>query len=191
MRYLFLPLLLALGASPATAQTGAIEVPGNASCKRVVSSQTDDPDAYRAIGFWLGGFLSAANAYETEVFDLTPWQPLEVSTAQIVSYCQANPQARLVDAAAAYIAFLRPDALTEESGLARIGTGDDQLVLYEAVVDRIRDALIARDLLPADATGFDADAVQALTTFQGRNGLPETGRPDSQTLLRLFRADDG
>ncbi len=173
-------------AAPALAQSGAIEGPGTQPCSKLVEVRRNDTGAYMAFGAWVSGFLSAANVYEDETYDLTPWQPLEVSLAQVVKYCEANPQQSVINGVSAYITYLRENRIKEQSDLVDARNGDQVIRLYAEMIARIRTELRKGGYLEAEGTGFDDAVVAALARFQRDKGLSRTGLPDLRTMLKMF-----
>ena len=98
--------LTATSAVPAFAQAGATEGPGASACENLVEAKNNNQDNYREYALWISGFLTAANAYEADTFDLTPWQPIEVSIAQVAAFCEANPEASVAQGMAAYVSCI-------------------------------------------------------------------------------------
>ena len=185
----FIPLVLAAAmtsTAPGTvvAQSGAVEGPGAQPCAMLTEAQAEAGATYGGFGAFLAGFLMASNAYEDDTFDLTPWQPVEVSLAQLAQFCAANPDQSIAAALVAYIAFLRPDRLQEPSDLVEIANGETRVRLYAAMVDRIRSRLTEDGYDPGTD---DAALIRALTAFQAAEGLDETGVPDLPTLIAIFR----
>lgn len=186
MRYVLTLMLGGLLATPAFAQSGAIEGPGTQPCKKLVEVRSNDKSGYVAFGAWLSGFLAAANVYEKETYDLTPWQPLEVSLAQVVAFCEANPEQPVINGVSAYITYLRPNRLTEKSDLIEVRNGDKSLRIYEEMIVRIRATLRKGGYLEEDGTGFDASVVTALARYQRDQGVSRSGLPDVRTMLKMF-----
>lgn len=168
---------------------GALDGMGLRSCSDLVTAKDAGNDQYAAFAVWLSGFISAANAFQPDTFDFTPWQPIEVSIAQIAKYCAQNPETRFAQATVAYLTFLRADRLQEPSELVSLRNGETAVFVYQEVLDRIRVLLQAETLLDADkGATFDPAFGSAMLLYQQRNGLVPTGLPDTPTLLKMFQA---
>lgn len=179
-------LILAPGIS--TAQSAAVESLGVRSCADLIKAQADDETLYAAFGVWIGGYLTAANAYEADTFDLTPWQPVELATAQIAVACKQQEDATVAAATASYVKYLKDQRLTESSNLIRLRAGDKAMFLYKSVLADVRARLEAQGASIASPEGqFGASFGRAIQSYQRENGLPETGLPDVQTMLSLYR----
>lgn len=188
LRHLTLPVLAALALTgPAHAQSGAVEGAGSQPCSALIAAGKENQQLYVAYGSWLSGFMSASNAYESETFDLTPWQSPDVSLAQVAKFCEANPQSRVVEAAVAYVAFLKPDRLTEPNDLVEARNGDKVTFVYASVLSDVRGKLQERGLLETGGTGYDNSLVAALEAYQAEIGIEATGIPDPRTLVALLQ----
>jgi len=179
--------LLTLAPVAATAQAAAVESLGVRRCADLIRAQSEDETLYAAYGVWIGGYLTAANAYEADTFDLTPWQPVELATAQIAAACKQQEQATIATVTASYVQYLKAGRLTENSPLIRLRAGDRAMFIYRAVLGDIRERLVARGATISDPAGtFGNSFGQAMLAYQRSNNLPQTGLPDAQTLTRLF-----
>lgn len=186
LRIVFPLLLAGTFTLPAAAQIGAIEGPGTQPCSKLVEVRSQDATGYVAFGAWLSGYLAAANVYEENTYDLTPWQPLEVSLAQVVKYCEANPDKPVINGISAYIQYLRARRIVEKSDLVEARNGDKVMPIYVEMIDRIRKMLTENGYLDAGGSGFDEAVVAALVRYQRDQGLSRTGLPDIRTMLKMF-----
>lgn len=157
-------------------------------CAELIAAQETDETLYAAFGVWIGGYLTAANAYEADTFDLTPWQPVELATAQITVACKQQEKATIAAVTASYVQYLKAGRLTESSPLIRLRAGERAMFIYRAVLDDIRTRLVANGATITDPLGEYGNSFgQAMLAYQRENQLPETGLPDTRTLTRLFR----
>lgn len=180
-------IVLTLAPVAAVAQAAAVESLGVRRCADLIKAQADDETLYAAYGVWIGGYLTAANAYEADTFDLTPWQPVELATAQIAIACKQQEQATIAAVTASYVQYLKDGRLTENSPLIRLRANDRAMFIYRAVLDDIRERLVASGATITDPEGkFGNSFGQAMLAYQRSNDLPETGLPDARTLTRLF-----
>lgn len=179
--------LSGLSATPVLAQSAAAEGPGTRSCGDLIEAKDSKPDNYREFAVWMSGFLTAANAYEEDTFDLTPWQPIELSIAQVAKFCDANPGASVSQAMAAYIRFLKPNRLTEQETLTSLRNGKNAVFVYPTVLLQLRTKLIELGYLNDTAsTEFGKELGEALLRYQREKGIEPSGLPDGRTLLSLL-----
>ena len=181
-------VLLAFSPAFAAAQDAAVESLGARRCADLVRAQNEDQTLYAAFGVWIGGYLSAANAYEENTFDLTPWQPIELATLQIAAACRQRQDATIAAATASFVSYLKDQRLTESSELILLRGEDRTVSIYRSVLADVRARLEAGGEIILEPIGaFGPSFGMALERFQKANGLPETGLPDTPTLLKLMR----
>lgn len=179
---------LCLAPTFASAQAAAVESLGVRPCGELIAAHETDETLYAAFGVWIGGYLTAANAYEPDTFDLTPWQPVELATAQITVACKQQEKATIAAVTASYVQYLKAGRLTENSPLIRLRAGDRAMFIYRVVLDDIRARLEANGASITDPEGEYGNSFgKAVLAYQSANQLPETGLPDTRTLTRLFR----
>ena len=170
-------------------QASALDGIGSQSCSVVLEAKANDRNSYVAFAAWVNGFVSAANGYEPDTFDLTPWQTPEYTMAQIARSCESNPDAALVEAVGAYIRFLKPARLTEETPLVAVGNETIKTYVYLEVLAQLKSKLDAQGYDTGDNApeAYGAAFQSAVTRYQQSNGLRTTGLPDLQTLSHIMR----
>ncbi len=138
---------------------------------------------------WFAGYISAANRYEPDTYELLPWQDPLYLTASISAYCKANPSARLYQAADKLVTSLRADRLKTATPMKTLVTDGTRIRIYAATVARLKRALQRRNMLTGPVnTSTDAALVDGLRAFQKAEKLEVTGIPDQETLFRLLGA---
>lgn len=178
-------------AAPAAAATQdgkfAVEGPGQAACSRVLQARETKPQEFdRYIGF-VEGYLSAANRYEPNTFDLTPWHSPQALSLILTTHCEKNPSDLLGVVVQQLVAAMLPLRLATYSTVERIEAGGNRAEVYEAVLKRAQDALVRRGLYSGPADGhFSSGMQQALLRFQESENLDPTGVPDVATLWTLL-----
>ncbi|MGB3722979.1 MAG: peptidoglycan-binding domain-containing protein [Pacificimonas sp.] len=138
---------------------------------------------------WFAGYISAANRYEPDTYELLPWQDPLYLTASISAYCEANPSARLYQAADKLVKSLRADRLKTATPMKALVTDGTRIRIYAATVARMKRALQRRDMLTGPVnSNTDAALVTGIRKFQKAQKLEVTGIPDQETLFRLLGA---
>ncbi|MBV7257912.1 peptidoglycan-binding protein [Pacificimonas sp. WHA3] len=183
-------LLLAL---PAQAAAGdgknrfAVKGAGALPCREFTGAMNSRNMRTAAAMGWFSGYLSAANRYEADTYELLPWQDPLYLTASITQFCKANPSMRLFEVAGRMVESLKPGRLKVASPRRTVANGETRIRLYAATIGRVKRALSTRDLLVGQVNAkADADLVASLAGFQKREGLEATGMPDQETLFRLL-----
>lgn len=166
----------------------AVEGAGMLTCERFVAARTDTtaPEYQRMIGF-IEGYLSAANLYEPDTFDLTPWHNAAALDIIVNHHCEQYPQDRLVGVTQRMVGGLRPFRVARFSQMLEVGDEQNRTYVYETILRRAQAALQLRGFYkgPEDGT-FSPELRQAFRDFQRSVGLAETGVPDPATLWKLL-----
>lgn len=181
---------LAIGPAKAgdTADRFAVEGPGLLACSDFIEARADKTslEYQRFIGF-VEGYLSAANRYEPNTFDLSPWHNAVAFDLIINNHCSENPADPIVAVLQKMVSALRPIRIAQFSKMVEVGTGENKAVVYEAILRRAQAELRNRGLYSGEETGqFSPELREALFAYQKRSDLFETGVPDPATLWTLL-----
>ena len=166
----------------------AVEGVGMLTCERFIAarSNTASPDYQRMIGF-VEGYLSAANLYEPNTFDLTPWHNAAAFDMILEHHCAQHPADRLVTVTQRMVVGFRPLRVAQFSPLLEVGDGENRAFVYEAILRRAQAALHVRGLYSGPEDGQFSPALhQSIMDFQRDKGLSQTGVPDPATLWNLL-----
>lgn len=165
----------------------ALEESGRASCAVYSRARSGNPQATaRYIGF-IEGYLTAANRYEPNTFDLTPWHTPEAFALILDQHCAKYPDQPLAMVAQQIVVAMMPYRLADKSELIEIGEGTRQLSVYQRILWRAQDELARRGLYHGKLDGADSPEFRsALTQFQQLARLDPSGLPDVATLWVLL-----
>jgi len=186
-------LTLLLSASPALAggKSGrfAVEDVGRATCAAFVQAKASKSDAYqRYIGF-VEGYVTAANRYEPNTFDLTPWHTSDAYALILEKNCSDTRHAKmnLAMVAQELVAAMRPLRLADYSDMVAVRDGSHKADVYATILKRAQMELARRGLFHAAPDGkFSPETKTALIEFQKTARLDPTGVPDPATLWVLL-----
>jgi hypothetical protein len=204
-----LALPLALTSAKAATPQGqfAIEGAGLATCSAFVAarkarnetrtatqskSDLDDKsisgvDAYARMIGWVEGYMTAANRYVGDTFDLAPWQTPELYGIIIGQHCEKNPDDRLFNVVEKVVLSLTPDRLKQPSDMVSLSVKGRGMLMYTEVIRRAQDALKKQKLYQGEVNGRWDQATQlGFANYQAAVGLQDTGLPDPITLWLLF-----
>src|SRR5690606_38666801 len=120
-----LALLIPPWSAAAATQDGrfAVEGPGQAMCSRILQAKDRNTEEYaRYIGF-VEGYLSAANRYEPNTFDLTPWHTSQALSLIMVKHCESHPNDLLGVVVQQLVVAMMPLRLASYSSMERIEAG--------------------------------------------------------------------
>lgn len=184
-------LVLAIS-PPASAENGsgqfAVEGSGRLACSAFLAARADKASAeyQRLIGF-VEGYLSAANRYEPNTFDLSPWHNAAAFDLILDKHCSENPDDIIVSVVQKMVGAFRPVRVAEFSPLIEVGAGENRAFVYQTILKRAQAALGARGLYHGAEDGaFSSQMRDALLAFQRNAKLFETGVPDPATLWTLL-----
>ena len=165
----------------------AVEESGRMPCPAFVAAKAAGNSSYeRALGF-VEGYLSAANRYEPNTFDLAPFQNSAAFGMILEAHCKKQPTDTLGMATQRLVGALQPLRLAEPSKLIEIGDGQRKVILYEMILKRAQSALARKGLYSGTATGlYDQPTKLAFASFQKSVSLDPTGLPDPATLWMLL-----
>ncbi len=166
----------------------AVEGPGLLACAEFSEARTDKKslEYHRFIGF-IEGYMSAANRYEPDTFDLSPWHNAVAFDLIIDNHCRENPQEPIVAVLQKMVSALRPVRVAQFSKMVEVGAGENRALVYEAILRRAQAELRTRGFYTGEETGqFSPEMRDALLAYQKRTDLFETGVPDPATLWTLL-----
>lgn len=166
----------------------AVEGSGRLNCAEFtrVASDKGSAEYQRMIGF-TEGYLTAANRYEPNTFDLTPWHNAAAFSLILENHCKANPEDMLVGVVQRMVTGFRPIRVAEFSELLEVGTGENRAYIYETVLRRAQAALQVRGFYAGPEDGrYTPELRQAFVDFQTKAELTPTGVPDPATLWNLL-----
>ena len=109
----------------------AAKGPGRAPCSEFMDAKSSDRPEYRQYLAFFEGFLSAANRYEPETFDLAPWHNAAAIGMIVEQYCKANTADSLAVVGTRLAEAFKPIRLASPSPLVEVGEGANRAVLYE------------------------------------------------------------
>lgn len=182
---------LMLGPAPASSSAAgglfAVEDSGRMPCPAFVAAKArGGPGFTRAIGF-VEGYISAANRYEANTFDLSPWHNGQAYALILEQHCKTHRGDTIGMAAQRLVIALQPLRLATPSRLLTVGDGPQRTLVYEAIIKRAQAALTRRGLYRGPASGaFDAATRAGFVKFQRTAGLEPSGVPDPATLWKLL-----
>lgn len=165
----------------------AVERSGRVTCSQLTTARKAKSPAYSQMMGFVDGYLTAANRYEPNTFDLAPWQSTATFSVILQSHCAKNPNDNLASAVQKLVIALKPLRLTQHSNMVDVKDGSANLSIYESVLRQAQDALTKKGLYKGAANGrFSPELKLALQNFQRSNKLTPSGVPDSATLWVLL-----
>lgn len=136
---------------------------------------------------WILGYLTAENRITPDTYDIMALQAPQVLPNLVGALCKANPAASVETVVAGLVQRLEPIKIDRNSPLLTIKAGQNETTIRQATLIEVEKALASRGAYHGHADGkFGPELQKALVKFQNDQSLPQTGVPDSATILRLL-----
>lgn len=166
----------------------AVEGGGRVSCQTFLNTRKDQASAeYKQLIGFVQGYQTAANRYEPNTFDLSPWHNEAAFGLILEKHCTEYPKETLIGALQKLTISFRPIRVAQFSKLLEIGDGKNKAFVYEAILKRSQAFLRVRGLYNGAEDGIYSPALRdAFKRFQEQQKLPVTGVPDPATLWTLL-----
>lgn len=174
----------------------AIRGVGRISCAELSDAlEKKDNQRLTLFGTWLEGYISAANQFSSNTFDITPWQTTELLLALSGRACAQDPDKNFMGVIGRLIADMRPLRLPEKSPVVKLQTEKNVQVQYRETVERVRRRLTELGYRFTTSSVMGEKSLLELRdnvlAYQRENKLPPTGDLDQHTLLNLFVLPEG
>lgn len=165
----------------------AIDGAGAQSCEAYLAARSKRNTDYQLYAGWVDGYLTSANQYTKDTYDLTPWQTTPLLLAALAKHCEKNPAESFVVAINGMIQALRDDRLVNKSELVVVQAGGSGALVYKTVLERAQHKLAEKKLYSGPMDGVYTPTLRdALKNFQSTVGIKPSGIPDQPTLLKLL-----
>jgi hypothetical protein len=181
-------LVYASGAKASTKEGQfAVEEGGRVTCPTFTKAAAARSEAHhRYVGF-VEGYLTAANRYEPNTFDLTPWHTPAALALILDTHCKKHPKDNLAMAAQRLVIAMAPVRLATYSNLVAVGEADKKTYVYATILKRAQSELARRGFFRGEANGvYTPETRDAFSQFQTLAKLDPTGIPDTATLWVLL-----
>lgn len=165
----------------------AIKDIGRTTCAEFSAvHKTSGPRYQQLIGF-AEGYLTAANRYEPNTFDLAPWHTMGGIGVILDGYCRSNATTHFAAALEKMVVTMQPLRLADYSPSIDMVDGDHHVRVYQTILKRAQSVLQRRGLYAGVPDGNDAPELRkAIRAYQTTEKLEPTGLPDSVTLWKLL-----
>ncbi len=186
---LFISGLLCLSTAFAADKNGsfAVRSAGMMTCETFVQEKSERSKSLNLYMGWIDGYISAANQYTNDTFDLVPWGNTVLLATLLENHCKANPEQRFYIAVNQLVGTLMQERITEKTDFVETKHGENSTYLYQTILVQVQEKLIDKGLFKGNANGeFGDDTRLALEAYQKDNKLKVTGLPDQLTLYKIF-----
>lgn len=166
----------------------AIEGGGVASCEVFIKANQNKTRDFYVFAGWVEGYLTGFNQFTKDTYDITPWQTTELLMAALRKHCEADPSQQVLLAVNKMISTLYSERLTTMSKTVPLESEKNVMHLYETTMKKVQGALKTVGLYGGAVDGVYNDGTKkAITSFQKKYEMNQSGLPDQETLFRLFK----
>jgi hypothetical protein len=157
-------------------------------CETLASAIADEESVDRPLFVgWIAGYLTAANVYKDNTFDIAPLSPPEVVANVVLQQCDRNPEAAVVEVMVAVAEELSKQRLTSGRPVLELSHDGRTARVHQEIFRRTQGALKELGFYDGAIDGaYGPQSRRALTRFQEARGLEVSGLPDENTLIELF-----
>jgi hypothetical protein len=165
---------------------------GGQKCERfLLYLGSSDPAVKRETALifdsWLAGYASHVNRVAEDTYDISPVLNKVDLLNLLARQCAKSPGALVETIAAGILSGLSAAKVTGESEVVTVGDGVNSREYYRSTIMSVQSKLAEMKLLKSKPDGrFGPMTSTALSRFQKKEKLPETGFLDAQTLLKLM-----
>lgn len=194
MRNIIISVVVAaglLGASSAMSATPdgrfAVEDTGRVTCANYMKARAAKSAQYAMMVSFIEGYLTAANRYEPDTFDLTPWHTTAATSIIVDDYCGRHGNDALAIVAQKLTVAFKPQRLQQFSPMVEISNGKAATGIYKSILERAQTSLKQKGLYNGPVSGeYSPQLMASLLAFQKSNRLNPSGIPDAATVWKLL-----
>lgn len=185
-------LAAAATALSATAHAGdaegryAIKGVGLVPCSAFIQSLQQQQQEAGLFLSWLSGYLTGANVFAENTYDMVSWQDEGVLANALASTCSQMPDQPVGVAASQLLPLLAQTRIPTAEKPEEIVVGEQRRLLYPSVVRALQQGLKDKGQTLTVDGDFGPGTQTAIRAFQKSAGIPETGFPDAVTMIALF-----
>jgi len=165
----------------------AVRGPGAQACSSYLSAvQNDNVEEIANYMAWFEGYLSALNRLSSDTFDHVPLLDRPALARVLVNVCQQLDGQNVEVASAQTINAFDEYRERQQSETRELAFEDQVAILRDATMAVLQTALSELGHYDSVVDGLYGPGTRsALIAFQESVGLPPTGVPDADTVLRL------
>lgn len=169
----------------------AVRGAGAHSCAVFVEAVESDRAATVVFVNWIDGYLSAHNRHEDDTFDASFLTNSNELAGLLYNLCQVEGGRRVDAALGELLHALAPARVRQQSDPVEIPRENPRVVLRAQTISLAQERLADAGYYEGSIDGvYGPQMASGLRRFQEAEGLPTTGMPDADTLLRLLVGRD-
>lgn len=157
-------------------------------CDALISAVESEESVDRPLFVgWIAGYLTGANVYKQDTFDIAPLAPPEIVANIVLQQCDRNPDAAVVEVMVAVAEELSTQRLRSGRPILELSHDGRTARVHQEIFRRTQGALKQLGFYDGALDGaYGPQSRRALTRFQEARGLEVSGLPDEATLVELF-----
>ena len=166
----------------------AVKSVGMAKCSQFVEEKAKDAEGHSLFLGWMDGYISGANQFNSQTYDLIPWGNSLFLGALLESHCKQNPDEYFYVAVNRLAGNWLPLRIKQQSPVVEAGEGEQHVAVYQEIMQKLQGLLRQDNFYQGPIDGAYSDNLKAaLEAYQQSAGLKVTGLPDFLTLQTLFQ----
>lgn len=183
-------VMIAAGAASAGDKEGNYFVRGFGSqpCERYLEERKAGSPAYLFFREWANGYVTAYSQFGTDTYDAAADFDLDSISGVLETFCNGDKKANFATAVYAVTKELHKYRIVSQSPVTSIAAGKGKIQVFEETVKRVQQTLKQQGIYKGDVDGkFGQGTSTAISAYQKRKKIPETGVPDRRTLLAIYQ----
>jgi hypothetical protein len=160
---------------------------GMAKCSQFIEEQAKGEQGSGLFLGWMDGYISAANQFNPQTYDLIPWGNTLFLGALLEGHCKQNPDEYFYVAVNRLAANWMPLRIRQQSPIVESSSGDRKVSIYQEIIQKMQGLLMEGNYYQGPIDGdYNENLKAALEAYQQSAGLEVTGLPDFGTLQSVF-----
>lgn len=166
----------------------AVRGAGALSCDTLLNLKEGDRPAFsQQLEEWVLGYVTAMNRQGGGTYDALVVQQVSVLPNMIAAVCKSNPAVSLEAVVFNILQRLQPAKIQTESPLVEAKVGTTSASVRKDTLIALQYNLQTLKLYSGKPNGeFGSETQEAIRKYQKSVSLPETGLPDSATVIRIL-----
>jgi hypothetical protein len=161
---------------------------GSQTCERYLEERKAASPAYLFFREWANGYITAYNQFGTDTYDAAADFDLDAISGVLETFCNARKTSNFATAVYAVTRELHKYRIVSQSPIASIEAGKGTVEVFEETVKRVQQTLKQEGIYKGEVDGkFGKGTAAAISVYQKKRKIPETGVPDRRTLLAIYQ----
>lgn len=161
---------------------------GSQPCERYLAERKAGSPAYLFFREWANGYVTAYSQFGADTYDAAADFDLDAISGLLAAFCDRNKKINFASAAYAVTRELHKYRIEGQSPVANIEAGKGKIQVFEETVRRVQQTLKQQGIYKGAVDGkFGKGTATAISAYQKKKKLPDTGVPDRRTLLAIYQ----